>query len=373
MELALTSADFNERFARSPQVIEEDDGSHPIIGISPTQLNFGVVSAGFYYNMKFAVQNNSLSPIRVRITCTPNLQEQNAIRLVYLPDRIAPGISVMIILELTAEFVGMSAFTLQVVQSADSRVYTRLVEANVISPDTFKYVKKSLQLQERPIYRKNVSSVGAITGLETTSVGTPATSFSETMIMDDEDIQDLLDLPMVANTYWDPFDKVLRIDPEVGRVAVDKSITLDESITRTAERRSARLEELEEQGLYTMDSMKRLREGQHQRSSHPLTTRSSTAIDVFDTLDDDSQTKEEEEDGLMSRNSSMSRVASVSSVLALKREKIERLRRATIDSSKDFSTRSRSDSMVNSMRTLTMIQGRLPTPSGSAVKLSAVE
>jgi len=220
MELALTSADFSEnRFVRTPQpAIEEDYGSSPI-GISPSRLNYGVVSAGFYYNMKFAVQNNSLHPIRVRITCTPSLQEQNAIRLVYLPDKIAPGINVAMTLELTAEFVGMSTFTLQIVQSADSRVYTRLVEANVISPDTFKYVKKSLQLQKRPIYRKNVTSVGAITGLDTTSVGTPATSFSETLIMDDEDIQDLLDLPMVANTYWDPFDKVLRIDPEVGRVS----------------------------------------------------------------------------------------------------------------------------------------------------------
>lgn len=116
--------------------------------------------------------------------------------------------------------------------------------------------------------------------------------------------------------------------------------------------------------------IERLREGRHQ--SRVLTTQSSIAVDVFDNLDDDSQAKEEE-DGLMSRNSSMSRVASVSSVLALKRDKIERLRRATIDSSKDFSTRSRNDSMVNSMRTLTMIQGRLPTPSGHAVKLSAVE
>jgi len=373
MEVALASSNFSENmFVRTPQVVDEDYGQHPIIGISPSRLNFGVVSAGFYYNMKFAVQNNSLHPIRVRITCTPNQEEQNTIRLVYLPDKIAPGISVTMTLELTAEYVGMSVFTLQVVQSADSRVYTRPVEANVISTDTFKYVKKSLQLQKRPIYRKNVTSVGAITGLDTTSVATPTTSFSETLIMDDEDIQDLLDLPMVANTYWDPFDKLLRIDPEVGRVAVDKSITLEESIARTAERRSVRLKELQEQGLYTMDSMKQLCEGTHHRSSRPLTTQSSMGTDIFDNLDDDTQTKEEE-DGLTSRNSSMSRVASVSSVLALKREKIERLRRATIDMSKDFSTRSRSDSMVNSMRTLTMIQGRLPTPSGSAIKLRAVE
>lgn len=220
MELALTSADFSENhFVRSPPEIEDETNNTPVIGIYPNRLNFGVVSAGFYYNMKFSVQNNSLHPIRVRITCTAIQQEQNAIRLVYLPDKIAPGISVPMMLELTAEFVGMSTFTLEVVQSADPRVYSRIVEANIISPDTFKYVKKSLQLQKRPIYRKNVTSVGAILGLETTSVSTPVTSFSETLIMDDEDIQELLDSPMVANTYWDPFDKMLRVDPEVGRVS----------------------------------------------------------------------------------------------------------------------------------------------------------
>lgn len=192
----------------------------PIVGISPKRLFYGVVSAGFYYNLKFSVQNNSLSPIRIRISCTPFDGEKNSIRVVYLPDKIASGMSVQMTLELTAEFVASSMFTLQISTSADPRIFSRLVEANVISPDTFKYVKKSLTLQKRPIFRSNVTSVGPIQNIpsEGGSIATPVTSFSETLILDDEDIEDLTSLPMVQNVYWDPFSKILRIDPEIGRV-----------------------------------------------------------------------------------------------------------------------------------------------------------
>ena len=65
------------------------------------------------------------------------------------------------------------------------------------------------------------------------------------------------------------------------------------------------------------------------------------------------------EDGMMSsRTSSNSHRTSVSSMMALKREKIEKLRRATISAANSFSENTKKDSMVNSMRTLNMIQGR---------------
>lgn len=275
-DLQLVIVDDQEQNALS------NTNGHPVVGISPQRLFYGVVSAGFYYNLKFSVQNKSLSPIRIRISCTPFEGEKNAIRIVYLPDKIASGMSVQMTLELTAEFVCSSMFTLQVSTSADPRVYSRLVEANVISPETFKYVKKSLTLQKRPVYRANVSSAGPIQNVdgEGGSISTPITSFSETLIMDDEDIDDLTSLPMVQNTYWDPFSKMLRIDPEVGRVIipfllfiimlqsfkikilcfqvmVDKTISVEESIERTKERRKLRSNELEEQGFYTSDYIRK--------------------------------------------------------------------------------------------------------------------
>lgn len=78
-----------------------------------------------------------------------------------------------------------------------------------------------------------------------------------------------------------------------------------------------------------------------------------------------SKADEDEVDVTMmsSRTSLNSRRTSVSSMMAMKREKIERLRRATIDASAAFSENTKKDSMVNSMRTLSMIQGRQNNPS----------
>ena len=55
---------------------------------------------------------------------------------------------------------------------------------------------------------------------------------------------------------------------------------------------------------------------------------------------------------------SSSRMLSVSSLLAMKRGKLEQQRRASVMAAKEFAMNSKNDSMVNSMRTLSMIQSR---------------
>ncbi len=67
------------------------------------------------------------------------------------------------------------------------------------------------------------------------------------------------------------------------------------------------------------------------------------------------------EDGLASHASSHSRLLSVSSLLAMKRDRIEKQRRDTVNSANMFAQKSKKDSMVNSMRTLSMIQNRAST------------
>lgn len=216
---------------------KRDNGKGEIIGIHPNKLQFGVVSVGFYYILKLSVQNNSLSPIRIRVTCEPYDDEPNEIRVVDLPDKVAPGMIIPVSLELSAENVRHSMFTLKIVQNADSRIYTRPVEANIVSRSSFRYVKKSLVLQKRPIFRPNVSQAGTLPGGDGFSAATPVTSFSETMLLDDEDVEDLLEIPMSSNMFWDPFEKVLRLDPQLGKVVVDQAFTLEEALNETALRR----------------------------------------------------------------------------------------------------------------------------------------
>jgi hypothetical protein len=195
-----------------------------LIGIFPRRLYFGVISSGFIYRLKFAVKNNSLLPMRIRISCQPADNEPNPIRLVTFPEKIAPGMSCAMILELSAESVRNSHFELKVTQDHNKAVFLRTIEANIVTVETFKHVKKSLQLQKRPIYRKNIEVVGPLPTLEQLSVHSFSTNLSENILMDDEEIEDLLSLPMTKNIYWDPFDKMLRIDPELGKVSPTVSL-----------------------------------------------------------------------------------------------------------------------------------------------------
>ncbi len=51
--------------------------------------------------------------------------------------------------------------------------------------------------------------------------------------MDDDEIEDLLSLPMAKNIYWDPFEKCLRIDPLLGKVFLtlyERYVTCDDLI-----------------------------------------------------------------------------------------------------------------------------------------------
>jgi hypothetical protein len=182
--------------------------------IYPQRLNFGVVSAGFLYKYKLSVQNNTTTPMRIRVSCTPIKNEQNAIRLMNLPDIVAPGLAAVLYLELTAEFPMSSRFMLTVTQNHSSAVYTKEVEANVVSTETFKHVKKSLILQKRPVYQPNVKVIANIPYFDTLTEELPnysSATFSEAVLMDDDDIDDLLSLPMTHNLC-------LRMDQKLGKV-----------------------------------------------------------------------------------------------------------------------------------------------------------
>lgn len=88
--------------------------------------------------------------------------------------------------------------------------------------------------------------------------------------------------------------------------------------------------------------------------------------DNFSKVDENDQQQEGDGTGLSHTSNSTNRT-SVSSLMAMKREKIEKLRRATISAANNFHENTKKDSMVNSMRTLNMIQGRqnhAPTKRG---------
>lgn len=195
-----------------------------VISIIPSRLFYGVVPIGFYYNLKFAIKNNMMTPLRIRLSIIPGPNELNVLRIINIPNMIAPGCTENITIELMAESNGISFFTLEIVQNYNQIIYRSMIEAHIVSTETFKYIKKSLQLQKRPIFREGVTMMSSIPGFsETFSLVTQSQSqgsFSETAIMDEDDLDDLYSLPTGPNIYWDPFSKCLRIDPLLGRVSL---------------------------------------------------------------------------------------------------------------------------------------------------------
>ncbi|KAJ1415350.1 hypothetical protein B484DRAFT_160769 [Ochromonadaceae sp. CCMP2298] len=201
--------------------MQSDDGAAlDLAGICPQRINFGVIATGFIYQLRFSVQNNSISPMRMRVSVTPLDDEVNAIKLVFPPEIVAPGLAAALILEVEAEYPSSARYLITVAQNHSAAVYTREAEANIVSTETFKHVKKSLSLQKRPIHQPNVTVIGNLPLCDSfPEASLSAATSSELALMDEEEIDDLLFLPMAPNTYWDPFDKCLRVDPQLGQVS----------------------------------------------------------------------------------------------------------------------------------------------------------
>lgn len=148
---------------------------------------------------------------------TPKDGELNALRLLNMPERIFPGLSIELCVELTAEYPNNSSFDMKLSQNFNDETCESVVEATVVTVETFKHVKKSLQLQKRPIYRPNVSVAGNCASYFEERSSTTPTTVSE-IVLDDDDIDEMLEYPFAPNVFWDPFSKLLRVDPQLSKV-----------------------------------------------------------------------------------------------------------------------------------------------------------
>ena len=64
------------------------------------------------------------------------------------------------------------------------------------------------------------------------------TSNTTLMLMDLDDIDDMIDFPRAPNVFWDPFDKMLRVDQKLSKVSVgDDLLTIVDSIKKTNSKR----------------------------------------------------------------------------------------------------------------------------------------
>jgi hypothetical protein len=224
--------------------------------ILPEHLSFGCVAQGYVYRLQVTVVNKCGKPQALKVHVTTGDNEKNRLKSNFVPQKIAPGTKQSFTIDLAAENSGGASFMLHIEQSVNHVTVSRRVSALVVPLDVFKHVAKSLTLQKRPIYRNGVNVIGAIGGAdESRSIITAsgASVLSEAM-MDETDVGELLDLPLIDGVYFDHTTMKLCVDEKLLEVVVG-DFDNDESIRQTMEKRSHRLDQLEDKGYHTLRSI----------------------------------------------------------------------------------------------------------------------
>lgn len=234
------------------------------IDIFPEHLSFGCVAAGYVYSLKVSIGNKGPKPQAFRIHCaTIPEQQESRLRVKFVPLKVAPGVRQEFSLELIANSTGALIFELQITQGVNKVTVPFAVKALVVPVEVFKHVAKSLTLQKRPIYTDNVVVLGKIgSSDDSRSIVTGRASVLSEEIMDDADLTELMELPLVEGTYWDATAKKIVTDKELCRIIVDCNYTIEESIKRTNEARERRVNDIEDEGNYAESTVRSLtREG----------------------------------------------------------------------------------------------------------------
>lgn len=235
----------------------EGGTSDVFIEVQPSHLSFGCVSAGFVYKLQVSVANKGSRPQILKVAVIPDEGEKNRIKTNFVPMKIAPGVKQSFSLDLYAEESASTSFTLVVEQSVNRMHVKTPVKALVVPIDVFRHVVKSLTLQKRPIYRNGVSVVGALGSTDDSRsiVTSGGASVLSEAIMDDADMEEIMDLPLVDGLYYDSHSQLIKFDEKLAAVCVDGEFTLEESKERTTQMRNKILDDLEDHGFHAERSV----------------------------------------------------------------------------------------------------------------------
>ena len=241
------------------------------IAIVPSTLDFGVVAAGYVYTLDATIVNASDCVQRVKLSLSDGITSSfNTVNLICQPVQFAPGMSLPCKIELTAEQPSSSNRYQIKVTSDHGLVISSYITAFVLPMETFKYFAKSLKLRKHGILKTGVNCVGPIVGRSPKGVFdrsffslagtalTPGKSVFREALMDEDDIDDLLSLPIAFNMYYDPKKKCLVHDRELGKIVIDGTKSVKECLVMSEELRSGRAATLEKSGAYAKRTIEKL-------------------------------------------------------------------------------------------------------------------
>lgn len=188
--------------------------------IYPDPPSFGYVSVGFIYKLKVILTNTSNTIDRFKITIqSDDKNDINTIISNYKINNIAPGMNIIFYLELRAEICYETTYTIFISKSLSKLTETKVISALIIPQDSFKKIAKSLVLRNQKIYAPGVKCIGQLTGENAgpSIISGAPTIYSENLI-DDEELEELMDLPILPETYWNPYSKEICVDSILSQV-----------------------------------------------------------------------------------------------------------------------------------------------------------
>tara|TARA_A100001015_G_scaffold298342_1_gene380948 strand:+ start:2510 stop:3736 length:1227 start_codon:yes stop_codon:yes gene_type:complete len=194
----------------------------------------------------------------------------NKITCSYEPIRLAPGIRSNIDLYLSAEVEGVVECKLSVVESSTCREIELYIRAYVVSSTIFKTLQKELELlhndPEYNILKKGVKTIGKVAHAHGS-----LKSLEEESNLDDEELAEIKDMPIVHGCYFDPWTKTMKCDPDLLKVIVDPTWSVYESELEAKAMWAERYFQLSSKGMYSSDVMEREEHLQANRRSRQNT------------------------------------------------------------------------------------------------------
>lgn len=227
------------------------------IRLKPDPPHFGCLSLGFVYKLTILISNHGTITERLNASCISTDENSGLpcckISCSQRDHVIAAGMNTYLELELMAELPGSFSYDIFVKFSSGGQI-ERTVCAFVLPIDVYQAVSKSLSLSQQTMFEENVKEVRLIQTNESVQFSMVGSEFSIAHI-DDEDYDDLLELPFMDTMYFDPLKRTINLDPQLLKVELNASWSLEEAMQHNKSIWAQRRATLESKGMLCKDTV----------------------------------------------------------------------------------------------------------------------
>lgn len=195
------------------------------VHIKPSPATFGTLCQGYVYALKIKIQNHTNQSIRLKAECLPLDEQCNDVSISYLPIQLAPGMETSLTINTVAIAVSTHKYRFRVVYGYyEKHSLEELITAYVLPVPLYKNVSRQMHLNGKKIMLENVSSLHRINGFSFTDSIPFSPNETHTVdsqeLLDTEEMDEMIDLPLIPCCYWDHKKQRLVLDEELNAVRV---------------------------------------------------------------------------------------------------------------------------------------------------------